>query len=92
MNFSSAKSSDENKTTIRYQTEGSGYVVGEKAGIERLAEFLKGENVVVTNIRPLDGLCCFDFTALQAHINQALSKWPEVENYEVIFERPNQSG
>jgi hypothetical protein len=90
MKFTSANSPDENRLTIIYETEGNGYIVGERAGIERLADFLRTANVAITNIRPANGLYCFDFTALHTNLNQALTDWPDAENYALDYVHPRQ--
>jgi hypothetical protein len=90
VNFTSANSPDENKVTITYETEGNGYILGDRASIERLADFLRASDVAITNVRPLNGLYCFDFTASQTHLNQALKDWPDVDNCRLEYIHPKQ--
>lgn len=91
MKFTSAKSDDKEKITIVFETAGSGHMVGERAGIEGLADFLRSSDVQIGNIQGRDGLCSFDFTALQTHVNEALKDWPDTEHYTIIFVHPKQS-
>ena len=94
MKFTSAKAEDENKVTITYETEGNGYVVGDRSGIENLAEFLSASDVAITKTRPVnnhpESLYCFDFTNHAVGLNQALGKWPDAEKYKLEYVHPRQ--
>ena len=91
MTFTSAKSPEDDKISITYETEGNGYIVGPRAALERLIAFLQTRSVKISNARPLstsNDLYCFDFAALQTHINEALKDWPEVEDYKLNYVHP----
>ena len=93
MTFTSAKSPEDNKISITYETEGNGYVVGPRAALEELMAFLQARTVKISNARPVstsNDLYCFDFVSVQTQFNEALSDWPEVEKYTLHYVHPRQ--
>jgi hypothetical protein len=94
MNVTNTDSPNKGKVTITYETEGSGYVAGERGCMEHLETFLRTANVAISELRPVGnpvGLYCFDFTALRTHLNEALATWPDAEQYNLEYVRPKQS-
>jgi hypothetical protein len=87
MAWTSAESTEQNKITITFQTEGSGYIVADQAPLRRLSAYLRSARLEVSPTRDATaGLCSIDFVSLEQPLRDAVQKWPELQSHRIEFQ------
>jgi len=79
--------------TITHQTEGSGYVIGEREVLESLESFMKplrSDHFSIHGIRPANdvpgAMHTCEFVALPAQLREAVEKWHAEQGGDVDVE------